>query len=1146
MYELRAIRLINWYHFTDVTLPVVGSCLLLGDNGSGKSTVLDAVQLALVGDLTEVRFNKAANEHSRRTAHAYVRGKLGSEDESRPGQVRYTRDGACTGYVMLEFAPTAGGPSLLGTRLSDSNAPFVVGLVIDASGTDTSVQKGYFIVPNAGSAEIPAVTETRLVRPMREFRAAIRAVERADYSTDAASYRGKLRQRLGPVPETFHRLIAKGLEFKPMGQVRDFVMNYLADPIAIHTAPLLANLEHYKGMEREAQAAEERIVALDAICEQGEKVRSAQRTLESHRYVALRADVDVRADAELDAEEACASNERLRAAAAAAVQTAESKIRTLEDEERALANALAKSDAYQARRRAQDDLERVQDDLKRAQDAEAEARKILALQTEALDALLSDDARGVRRAWTDEQLFPDQALFGSSEAPERIAQLRKTLVADGTLTGGDLRAWTERLGTARKQVDYAGYRLTDVHGRLTEQDQELREELKKLDAGRVQYPSATEALLHLLRTKLQSQRRTPQPICELLEIRNERWRDAVEGVLGLRRFDILVAPEDFQRAAQLYERYRDTCELPRRGVVRLFGVSVIDIGRIIDRRPSADASSLATQVETSDQLARAYINHALGRVICCDDVSQLRQHEAAVTDTVMIYQGFAVRRPDPKTYAQPVIGAGARERRRAAVENELAVIAETLRGIGDTQLVLQRVLGACQKALAAAGRFPDLAAAAAGLRNLRWQKQELERRIEDLDTSEVADLEAQYDAARARLDAARDEKDKAVRSEGEYKGLAAGFATQREAAYTAYGRAVDALADAFPTDPPGRWDTYERSYENERAKPRPALEIRDAFDHQRKIFEGRVGNLVPELVRLKERYNQRYGSIGESLGDGFDDYVRERDVWRDSRLPEYREKMASAREQALEQLAEDIVSKLGANFAKLEREFAELNRALRDVLFGADRYRFMHEPEPSMREFYDLIKEASRYRLDRGSLFGDQVLPPHLRETLDAMVTRLVRGPTTEVKDELEMLTDYREYFRYDLRIEHADGTRSSYNAVAGEKSGGETQTPYYIAILASMHQMYRSLLPERRPRCGVVLFDEAFSKMDGPRIEATLAFARGLGLQLIVATPKEKVDLVARHVGTSLLIHKDPVSNVPAIFDCTRDLADGAERDVA
>ncbi len=69
MRRLESVRLVQWYHFQDQTFPIGANCLLVGDNGSGKTTVLDAVQVALVADLGEALFNRAANEKSRRTLH---------------------------------------------------------------------------------------------------------------------------------------------------------------------------------------------------------------------------------------------------------------------------------------------------------------------------------------------------------------------------------------------------------------------------------------------------------------------------------------------------------------------------------------------------------------------------------------------------------------------------------------------------------------------------------------------------------------------------------------------------------------------------------------------------------------------------------------------------------------------------------------------------------------------------------------------------------------------------------------------------------------------------------------------------------------------------------------------------------------------
>lgn len=45
--KLTRIKLVNWHYFANETIDVNGSCLLSGENASGKSTILDAIQLIL-------------------------------------------------------------------------------------------------------------------------------------------------------------------------------------------------------------------------------------------------------------------------------------------------------------------------------------------------------------------------------------------------------------------------------------------------------------------------------------------------------------------------------------------------------------------------------------------------------------------------------------------------------------------------------------------------------------------------------------------------------------------------------------------------------------------------------------------------------------------------------------------------------------------------------------------------------------------------------------------------------------------------------------------------------------------------------------------------------------------------------------------
>ena len=98
MITLERIRLVNWHYFQESIIPVGNFCLLSGDNGSGKSTIVDAIQLVMASDLRKVRFNASASDRrGGRDLAGYVRCKLGSDSTD------YLRDDA-VGHVMLEFS----------------------------------------------------------------------------------------------------------------------------------------------------------------------------------------------------------------------------------------------------------------------------------------------------------------------------------------------------------------------------------------------------------------------------------------------------------------------------------------------------------------------------------------------------------------------------------------------------------------------------------------------------------------------------------------------------------------------------------------------------------------------------------------------------------------------------------------------------------------------------------------------------------------------------------------------------------------------------------------------------------------------------------------------------------------------------------
>ncbi len=275
---LTRIRLINWHLFENTTIDCQGTTYFIGINGAGKSTVLDAVQFALVGGQRDVRFNQAALSGGKRTLASYVRGELGTEGQ------RYLR-GDATGVVALEFKNPDG-------------TFFAHGAVIDAYEDGRNPDVMYFIVHNAALNDNWFFKDPGQLFDTRAFKRhlenfALPPTASARVFTRLEDYRVHLLNRLGQLKDTFPAKIVKGLAFSPLTDIRSFVHNYLLDENLLDVKTLQAQLETLRHFESLAADVRERIDSLTGI-EDLDKERLANRRRRiTNTYVARRVQADV-------------------------------------------------------------------------------------------------------------------------------------------------------------------------------------------------------------------------------------------------------------------------------------------------------------------------------------------------------------------------------------------------------------------------------------------------------------------------------------------------------------------------------------------------------------------------------------------------------------------------------------------------------------------------------------------------------------------------------------------------------------------------------------------------------------------------------------------------------------------------------------
>ena len=611
-------------------------------------------------------------------------------------------------------------------------------------------------------------------------------------------------------------------------------------------------------------------------------------------------------------------------------------------------------------------------------------------------------------------------------------------------------------------------------------------------------------------------------LADVLELADERWRGAVEGYLNAQRFYLLVDPAYYKSALLIFDRIKKEFGFASFGLV--------DIGKLRERetiRPRDD--SLARKVDTDNKLARSYIDYLLGRVVCCEKAEQLRNFKTAITADGLLYQGYVVRSIRRELMDDAFIGRYAVSLRVSRLEEELTQIEDQLRYWNP----IRQLLSQSKEPL-----FTHFF-----VQNTVAEKQkaylhgmEIANEVTDID-DQLSKLDLLWLDEQRRTITALGDEIIALNKEKEQKGIQIGQHKERIRQldyevlpdhYQQLSYMEDRLQDEFPVE-------YQESiglprYQQELARLKRA-------DIVHKNFSSRLEQSVKEqdtarkkLFIARREYTDRFKPCSfrvEAMDN--DEFESERRLLEESELPKYREKINAARESAMEQFQNDFLAKLKSSIDQVQDQVKNLNRALRQAQFGTDSYQFRVERNPDYAEYYDMIMDPELMEGDVGLFarpFQDkygQLIEKLFSQITTADDTQLNARKQSELQENIQRYTDFRTYLKFDLETTDQNGTKQLLSQTLNTKSGGETQTPFYIAVLASFAQLYRvNDTSSFGNTVRLAVFDEAFNKMDSDRIIESVRLLRRMGLQAIICTPPDKVSDIMPIADRTLLVNKD------------------------
>ena len=1090
----RAIRLtrfhaLNWYGYRD-SIPVDGNLLLAGVTGSGKSILMDLIQFVLVGDLRLVKFNQSATgAHSDRSLKGYC---LGDTKQEEGGITQYMRDKAIT-YVALEFTwPNRRRVETWGFRIEFTGAAETQGRVTP------------FLIP-AALQRSDFLDEDRCPLDYTAFKAL------AESHVDREGVRGRLYATLDeytrdlqqPTHLNFNYKILRGLlptamSFTFLRSFNDFCRHFILAAERLDVSDVRDSYRAFIRYEKDLKELNdqfERLREIEAIYTAHENHRRDAilgRYLEAELRHQHAAEV-LRADEQ--------SLERLKAACAEENARLEELVAVIPQREAtldALKNSIRESPGGALYLELKRQLQQMVGEIER-----------LSQTGRTLESALTSRIKGAREWVKQLASLPLDLDAKTVQTVERaVDAVERGGVAEFSATFRTLSEAAQKAAAdASKRAEPTLRELSKVRAELGP----LREQIGMLKSGKL--PISTRLLDVLNHQLLHSGRELPahhlRELCEVKE-GEERWRAALE-VAFTRKFAVVVAAENYDEAERLYHQMRDEAR----------GESLVNPAKALKLRKPVLAGSLAEKLTTSHPVAAAIVSFQFGELMCVEDRAALRDHDAAITPDGFMSRGAFIERT--RHYDNhPFIGQRGLQQQLAwkqQQEQKLAVEEARLAPLVEAVEFVQREWS---KRFAAPESLAEQLAEVRRLPGLIADRESTIARLNGIDRSEIDEMVVQQERLKTELEELRREQLKISGSENrsEHRRLERAVENRRGAEEEAKEKFQRIRRDTDVSIWLPRLKELRAEMEARYpAKDVAAAEFATLFNRSDKA----AGEEWQKLIAARRELGMTHPKFDDLPIEAADNAAYRKQLAKldESDIPDYKEKAERERKAWETLFRTQVLEKLRNALFEVENTRVLLNNSLKRRI-GNNRYRVIKWENPDFAIYHKLLTASAGAH--EGDLFFASA-DADLRDACDQFLQALI---DEDKKSTADRLLDYRYYYEYDMEVDDLDSegevkSTSRVDRQSGKFSGGENQSPYFIAILASYLRAYkRHDTRSKLPSLALVPIDEAFSKLSGERIKDCIEALKSLDLQGVFSMSTGNIPYAFEHCDSLIVVAKE------------------------
>jgi len=660
---LKKLLLINWHYIQYEEIEFGNINFLTGKNAAGKSTIIDALELLILGDTSGHFFNRAANDNSKRTLKGYLKGELA--DDGQAGFI-YLREGVFSSYIAGEFYDT--------TRKSS----ITFGVVFDVDHDEKPLHKFFLL---EGSIPENKFIQNNTPMSYKELRAHFNSSDQVKYQffDSNKSYQQVFRAKMGSLNEKFFSIFRKAVPFSPIMDIQRFISEFVCDVRnKIDIVDMQDNIRYYKQLEQEVELVKKRIDRLENIEEKFNQYAGEEERFKEQSYLMDRALEHEKEDVIARYNETIEKNRVEIVKQRELLEVKREEKQVIEAKRDELLEEKYNSDIYKKSRSLQIEKERLTREMSRLESIMTKIEKKL----KNIGYLWRENTRAYTETIGNQMGQPGEELIASlQEDAQYLLGINRENIKDISITR--LEESKCRMKKYKEKIDGLYFENHHILHEIQRKEKELDQQIHKLKKGIKSYSPRLLELQKEIQSALSARYNKDINVyifCECMELKDKKWQKAIEGYLHTQKFYLIVEPEYFLEALKTYDRLKFE--------KRFYDFGLVDIEKIVKRSPVAEEGSLAEEIVADNHYARVLVDFLLGRVMKSETVTALRNYRTAITESGMLYQNFTARQLNPDRWKIPFIGKHSIEEQIRIKEEEREKLLQEKKTLTDREKIL--------------------------------------------------------------------------------------------------------------------------------------------------------------------------------------------------------------------------------------------------------------------------------------------------------------------------------------------------------------------------------------------------------------------------------------------------------------------------